>query len=203
MTKILLTRHGHVEGILPERFRGRVDLPLTESGLAQADALATRIHRDWRPIAIYASPLQRCVVTAEKIAAATGAPPQKLKELVDIDYGLWQGRTVEEVGSHAPSLLALWRSAPHLFRFPNGESLQDLFARTADALRFALAHHHDETVVFVAHDSVNRALLLQALNQPASAYWTLAQDPCAINEIEITHSHGRVLRINDSSHVPR
>jgi len=40
MTKVILTRHGHVEGISPERFRGRTDVPLTELGTAQAEALA-------------------------------------------------------------------------------------------------------------------------------------------------------------------
>jgi phosphoserine phosphatase len=74
MPKILLTRHGHVDGISPERFRGQTELALTEKGLAQAAALAERIRREWRPAAIYTSPLQRCVATGEAIAAATRAP---------------------------------------------------------------------------------------------------------------------------------
>ena len=72
----------------------------------------------------------------------------------------------------------LWRSAPHLIRFPQGEALQDLVARTANALRETLERHPAQTVVFVGHDSVNRALLLQLLDQPLSAYWRLSQDPC-------------------------
>ncbi len=49
MPRILLTRHGHVEGISPERFRGRSDLSLTEKGVAQALALGARISGEWRP----------------------------------------------------------------------------------------------------------------------------------------------------------
>lgn len=45
MTRLLLTRHGHVEGIEPARFRGRAELELTPTGLAQAEALAERIAR--------------------------------------------------------------------------------------------------------------------------------------------------------------
>jgi probable phosphoglycerate mutase len=52
MTKVILTRHGHVEGISPERFRGRTDVPLTELGTAQADALAVRISAEWTPRAV-------------------------------------------------------------------------------------------------------------------------------------------------------
>jgi phosphoserine phosphatase len=70
-------------------------------------------------------------------------------------------------------------------RFPNGESLQDSVARSADALRLAIGRHPDDTVVLVAHDSVNRTTLLQLLDQPLSAYWRLAQEPCCINEIDV------------------
>jgi len=201
MPKILLTRHGHVEGISPERFRGQAELALTEKGLAQAAALAERISREWHPVAIYTSPLQRCVVTGEAIAAETRASSRVLKSLIDLNYGAWQWQTFDEVQNHSPSLFALWHSAPHLVRFPQGDSLQDLFARAADTIRFVLEHHHDETVVLVGHESVNRAILLQILDQPPSAYWRLGQDPCALNELDISHSHSRVLRINDTGHL--
>ncbi|WP_298357052.1 histidine phosphatase family protein [Rhodoblastus sp.] len=201
MTKILLVRHGHVEGVSPERFRGREDIPLTEKGVVQAQALAQRIKRDWRPDAIYTSPLKRCIATADAIAAATAAPVHTMENLADIDYGAWQWRTLADVGEQAPALLGMWRFAPQLVRFPDGESLQDLLARTADALRFALDHCHDQTIVFVAHDAVNRAILVQALDQPLSAYWKLAQDPGALNELEITRAHVRVIRVNDASHL--
>ena len=201
MPRVLLTRHGHVEGISPERFRGRADVPLTEQGLKQAAALAKRIARQSRPAAVYVSPLRRCVATGEIIAATTGAPLHVMESLLDLDYGLWQWRTFEAVREHWPALFALWRSAPQLVRFPEGESLQDLFARTADVIRFVLELYGDETVVLVGHDSLNKALLLQLLERPPSAYWTLVQAPCALNELEITWSHSRVITINDSSHL--
>ena len=84
--------------------------------------------------------------------------------------------------------------------FPK-DSRQDLFARAADTIRFVLEHHRDETVVLVGHESVNRAILLQILDQPPSAYWRLGQDPCALNELDVSHSHSRVLRINDTGHL--
>jgi probable phosphoglycerate mutase len=201
MTKILLARHGHVDGLSPERIRGRNDLPLTVTGRAQASALGQRIHREWRPAAIYASPLQRALATGEAIAKATGAPLQELKSLIDIDYGDWQGQTLQEVRERSPALYDLWRHAPQLMRFPGGETLQVLIARGADALRFALELHRDETIVFVGHDSVNIAILLQILDMPISAYWRLAQSPCALNEFDITRSHAVVLRINDTGHI--
>ena len=202
MTKILLTRHGHVDGIRPARFRGRAELPLTDHGLAQAAALARRIAQHWKPAAVYTSSLQRCVVTGAKIAAACGIAASVHEGLGDIDYGAWQMRTHEEVSAETPEAYRLWREKPHLVRFPGGESLQDVVARTADALRLVLAQHATDTVVLVGHDSVNRALLLQLLDQPLSAYWRLSQDPCTLNELEVFAAGDvRVDRINDTSHL--
>ena len=54
MTKLILTRHGHVEGIAPERFRGRMELALTEEGREDARRTAAFIARTWTPAAVYA-----------------------------------------------------------------------------------------------------------------------------------------------------
>lgn len=204
MTRILLTRHGHVEGIRPPRFRGRAELALTAQGLAQADALARRIAAAWKPVAVYTSPMQRCVVTGGKIASACGCQAEARQELADLDYGGWQMRTHEEVHAESAAAYEQWRSAPHFTRFPSGESLQDVMARTSDVLREVLERHRDETVVLVGHDSVNRVLLLGLLDMPLSAYWRLIQDPCTLNEIEILAAgEVRVQRINDTSHLDR
>ncbi len=69
--------------------------------------------------------------------------------------------------------------------FPNGESLQDLAARAANAVRMVLARHPDDTLVLVGHDSVNRALLLQFFDLPLSGYWRISQEPCCLNEIDV------------------
>ncbi len=199
--KLVLTRHGHVEGIDPERFRGRTDLPLTELGRAQAKAVAARIAALWTPAAIYTSPMRRCVATGDTIAQACGIERRVLEDLDDLDYGLWQWETYAAVAAAWPAQFVAWKSTPHLVRFPDGDSLQDLVARTSNALRFVLSRHASETVVLVGHDSVNRALLLQLLDQPLSAYWRLTQSPCTLNEIDIAGGTIQVQRINDTCHL--
>jgi phosphoserine phosphatase len=112
-------------------------------------------------------------------------------------------QTYDETRQEDPTLFATWLAAPQLARFPGGESLQDLASRAANALRMVLARHPDEVIVMVGHDSVNRALLLGFLGQPLSAYWRLAQDPCGLNEIDIsgTGADIRVRRIKETAHV--
>jgi len=201
MTKILLIRHGHVEGIEPERFRGRQPLDLTERGRAEAQAVARRVAGAWRPSMIYTSPMGRCIETGAAIAKACGAPTEICDDLTDIDYGAWQFKTFDAAKSENAGLFAAWFATPHLIRFPNGESLQDLVARAANALRLVLGRHPGDTIVLVGHDSVNRALLMQLVDQPLSAYWRLAQSPCCLNEIDVTAGQISVQRINETAHL--
>ena len=201
MTKILLVRHGYVEGIEPPRFRGRTDLPLTLRGEAEARAVARRIAAGFRPAIVYTSPLRRCVVTGDEVAKACGVGSAIMEELNDLDYGSWQFCTYDEIQQAYPREFAAWLATPHLVRFPGGNSLQDLVARSADALRFVIQRHAEEAVVLVSHDSVNRALLLQLLDQPLSTYWRLAQTPCCINEIDIVNGAIRVVRLNETEHL--
>jgi broad specificity phosphatase PhoE len=201
LTTIILVRHGHVEGIDPPRFRGREDLPLTKRGSAEALAVARRISGKWRPACVYTSPLSRCVKTGAAIADACNVQYRSIDQLNDIDYGNWQMKTYNEMKATEPELYALWFASPHLVRFPGGESLQELVCRSADALRFVIERHPHRTVVMVAHDSVNRALLVQLADLPLSSYWILAQDPCCINEIDIAANRIRVRRVNETSHL--
>lgn len=201
MTRIILVRHGHVDGIEPERFRGRSDLPLSELGTRQAFAAAARIARSWPFAAIYSSPLGRCLETARAIGTQGGHHVTSLDGLIDIDYGAWQWKTFKEVQAASPVELARWLKTPELVRFPGGDSLEDLLVRTSDALRTVCERHPHQTVIMVGHDSANRVILLQLLGMPLSSYWRLTQSPCGINEIEIVDDQIKVHRVNESGHV--
>jgi probable phosphoglycerate mutase len=203
MTKIVLTRHGHVDGIDPPRFRGRTELPLTPLGRKQATAVAAEIAARWRPAAIYTSPMGRCIETGRAIGAACGLGTDTIADLTDLDYGDWHWRLYEEARVDSPDLFQAWMSEPHLVRFPGGESLQDMAARAGNVLRLALERHprEDECVVLVGHDSINRALLVQLLDQPLRAYWRTKQAPCCLNEIDVVGTRISVQLVNESRHL--
>jgi phosphoserine phosphatase len=201
MTKIILVRHGHVEGISPERFRGRAELELTTEGRRQAKATARRIRASWIPVALYASPLSRCLTTAEAIGRLFDLTPTPIAGLMDIDYGEWQGLTPDEVARKWPETLDTWQRAPHWAAIPGGESLQDVLTRAVAALREVIGRHAGDTVVLVGHDSVNRVILLHALDLPLSRYRRLGQDPCAINEIDFSAGEFTVRSVNGTYHL--
>jgi phosphoserine phosphatase len=201
MTKIILTRHGHVEGIAPARFRGRLDLPLTALGKRQIAATSRRINAAWRIAAVYTSPMSRCVVTGQAIAASSGLTAGVLPGLNDIDYGEWQGLTRDEAAARWPDAVATWYRAPQLVQPQGGETLQDVLARAAAMLRELVARHRDDTIALVGHDSVNRVILIHALDLPLSRYWALAQEPAAINELDFVQGTFAIQTINETYHL--
>jgi broad specificity phosphatase PhoE len=199
--RLLLIRHGHVEGIDPPRFRGKVDLPLTELGARQARATARRIASEWPVDRIVSSPLGRSATTAQAIADVTGGHVETSEAFLDFNYGDWSQELVEDVRRRDPDAVRRWFSAPHLFRAPGGDSLQDVASRAADGLRALLESNPESTVVVVGHDSVNRVLLTQLLDLPLSAYWRLAQGPACINEVIIEPTAAQVVRVNETGHL--
>jgi broad specificity phosphatase PhoE len=200
-TSIVLVRHGHVEGIDPPRFRGQTDLPLTARGTRQAEKTRDLVAYLPRPAAAYASPLSRCMTTAGIIAQPLSLTVSPMPSFLDIDYGDWQGRLYQEVKQTDPEGFACWFDTPHLAIIPGGETLLQLAERVAETMRGIVARHRGETVLLVGHDTVNRVLLLLALDLPLSRFWHLRQDPCAANIV--THDTGswRVVSMNEASHL--
>jgi broad specificity phosphatase PhoE len=201
MTRIILVRHGHVDWLMPERFRGRAELPLSSRGRRQAVVAAGYIAASWKPDAVYTSPLGRCRETGAAIAAPFRLEPQPIDGLSDIDYGEWQGLTRDQAKEHWPDETELWFRVPHLAAIPGGETLAVVLSRASAALRDVLRHHPDQTVVLVGHDSVNRVLLLFTLELPLSRYWHLRQDPCGINELIFDNGSFVVGSINQTQHL--
>jgi broad specificity phosphatase PhoE len=201
MTEIILTRHGHVDWIAPERFRGRADLSLTDLGVRQAQATGRRIAAIWRVAAVYTSPMRRCVRTGQIIAEPFGLDVEPTDGLNDIDYGEWQGMMPDEARESWPDEIELWYRRPDLARIPDGESLQEVLARAARSLRAIIDRHPGDTVVLVGHDSVNRVILLHALDLALSRYWHLSQAPCAINQIDAARDGFSVRSVNETWHL--
>ena len=143
----------------------------------------------------------RCVETGAMIGKAVSLSPSTLLRLNDIDYGDWQGLTRDQAHARWPAEIDLWYARPDWAAIPNGENLQQVLARAVAALRDILRRHPDETVVLVAHDSVNRVLLLHALELPLSRYWRIKQSPCCINELDVGPSGFTIHSMNCTSHL--
>lgn len=200
MARFILIRHGQTEWNQKERFRGWVDIDLDETGTRQAEAAAPRIAR-WEVSAIYASPLRRAMATAEIIAQPLGIPVTPLEGIIDMNFGVWQGLSIDEVKRNYPALFKLWRYSPETLEIPEGDSLEDVRKRAAAAIDDLSARHKDATVVLVTHRVVCKVLLCHLLGLDNSHFWQIEQDTAAINLFEINEGKATVTLLNDTCHL--
>lgn len=201
MTLILLVRHGQTEWNRLERFRGQADVPLNETGLAQAEATGRRVAATWQPAAVYSSPLSRSVRTAEAIAGHFDLRVQVHAWLADIHYGDWQGLTPGEVKERWPQEYDNWYEHPAKARIPNGETLEGLQERAMRTVRELVKAHPGETIVLVGHTVINRVMLLAMLGLGMERFWRIRQDTCAINLIEAEGGDFTIVSLNDTCHL--
>jgi probable phosphoglycerate mutase len=201
MTCIILVRHGQTEWNRVERFRGRADVPLNETGLAQAEATGLRIHDEWQPSAVYSSPLSRAVRTSEAIAKHFNLPVQIHSGMADIDYGEWQGLTPDEVQDRWPIALHAWYHQPDQAIIPGGETLAQLRSRGMSAINELSARHAQQTIVLVGHTVIIRIILLGVLGLGNERFWHIKQDPCAINVFEAEKGDFVLVSLNDTCHL--
>jgi broad specificity phosphatase PhoE len=201
MTLFVLLRHGQTEWNRQERFRGRADLALDETGTEQAKAAGRRIAAQYHPDAIYVSPLKRAMQTAAIVGEFAGLPVRPHQGLLDIDFGLWQGMSIAEAHDRWPDLVDAWQSRPGGVQIPGGERLADVRQRGLAAVSELAQSYPDQTVVIVGHLVINRAILLGVLGLDDDAFWRLGQDTCAISAFKPITVGYALLSLNDTCHL--
>ena len=199
-TKIIIVRHGQTAWNVENRFRGSQDIPLDETGLAQARAVAKRLASE-QISAVYSSRLQRAMKTAEIIAAPHGLTPIVCDGLSNINYGDLEGRLVTEIAQQAPEFYRKLMETPHLIHFPGGDTLDALTARAMAGLHDMIAHHPNQTIVAVTHQVVTRVLVCALLGLDNSHHWEISQDMCCINVFRYKKGRFIVDQINDTCHL--
>jgi phosphoserine phosphatase len=200
---IILCRHGETPWNKEGRYQGHTDIPLSADGEAQAAALGLRLANVQIDRAV-ASPLQRAKKTAELALGARNAMLTLDPDLIEISHGEWEGRLSSEIETSDPAMLVRWQKQPDadVPAGPGAETLAQVTARAWAALHRATAGlGADETLLIVAHDAVNRALLCKIMGLPLTRVWSFQQTPATINALRGDGvNHLQVLRINDASH---
>ena len=160
-----LIRHGESAFNTEGRIQGQMNVPLSELGRRQALALAETFRG--QPIdAIYASPLDRALHTAQPIAEALGLTIQTDDRLMELNAGVFQSLVWSEIETQHPEASRSWQSLDPDFRIPQGESRRDLMIRAQSFFDFMRAQNHDQVVV-VAHGGLLSAGLKSLLGIPA------------------------------------
>jgi broad specificity phosphatase PhoE len=195
--RLLLARHGQSVSNAVRRFQGVQDVPLSELGRRQAEALA-RALRSRRIAAVYSSPLERARHTAELAAAALQAPLRHVDDLRELSLGEWEGCTVEEVQARPGNPYACWVRDPVGSLPPGAEPLAEVQGRVVRALAdIEHAHPNGDDVLVVCHGGVISAYLAHCLGLPLSSIWRLTLSNCSITEL----APPRLLSMNVTAHL--
>ncbi len=175
---IILARHGETQWNVGEIFRGRADIELNDTGIKQAELLAEYLS-SLRIDAIYSSPLKRALKTAEIIAGYHKLKVEIAPDLIDFDYGKWQGLSHQEVKNRYKGLYAEWLAHPEKVKMPDGENLDDVRERAISVINKVIASYKG-TVILVSHRVVNKALICALLDRDNSHFWNIRLDTCGI-----------------------
>jgi len=197
MTEIILARHGETEWNVAEVFRGQIDIDLNETGVKQAELLSGYLSTS-AIAAVYSSPLKRALKTAEIIAQ-----PHKLEvdvepDLIDFNFGKWQGLSHQEAKEKYRDLYATWITHPEQVRMPDGEALEDVSKRVI-RVRNKVIENHRGTVVIVGHRVVNKVMICTLLGLDNSHFWKIRQDTCGISIFSYLNEQFILTKHNDTS----
>jgi probable phosphoglycerate mutase len=202
-TRLILVRHGESEMNTQRRYSGRGDVPLSERGLAQARATATRLAPLAGTVAaVVSSPLSRAAATAALLAAALGDPPVSTDpDLIESDFGDWEGLTFTEVREGWPVHLAKWLDSAAVAP-PNGESFQAVDRRVRRSVGRLRDAYPGRTVVVVSHVSPIKLLLRDALAAGDAFLYRLHLDPAGVSIVDSWSDGGVAVRtVNDTAHL--
>jgi broad specificity phosphatase PhoE/ribonuclease HI len=195
-----LLRHGQTEHTPERRFSGRNGLPLSLTGRAEADAAAARA-ADLGVEVIVASPLRRTRETAEIVGAVLGLPVEFDEDLVELDFGDFEGLTLDEARSKHP-LAARRFGSDVSVAAPGGESVADVGTRVARARRRILSDHAGKTVLIVSHVTPIKLLLAAGLGVGEEVVHRVFLEAASLSTVTWS-SDGRssVRLVNDTAHL--
>jgi probable phosphoglycerate mutase len=177
-------------------------VPLSHKGQLQAVATAARLTTlVTDTAAVVTSPLSRCVATAEAIAGDINVPVRVVPDLIECDFGGWEGLTFAEVQQRWPDELDRWLASPAVAP-PGGESFQDVATRVRAVVNDLLARYPSQTVVAVSHVTPIKLILRDALAGGDSFLHRLFLDPAGISIVDAWPDGGVAVRVvNETAHL--
>jgi broad specificity phosphatase PhoE len=184
-------RHDRLGKVLCGRMGG---VTLSEDGVADARRAAERLKREGLA-ALYASPLERCLQTAEPIAQALALPARPDEDLMEVDYGEWTGAAFAEL-EPLPAWSA-WNRERSSAIPPGGESMAQVQMRVGRFLNEAVRRHAGERIVAVTHGDVIKSALIGALGLPLDAHDRLEVSPGSLSIVVAGDWGAKVYSINE------
>jgi probable phosphoglycerate mutase len=213
-TRVIIVRHGQSSYNADKKIQGRCDESvLTEKGRADAQIVGATLS-NLKIDAFYSSPLQRAFKTAEVIQGylKDTPTPQPLEKLLEVDLPLWEKLAKDEVKEKFPEEYRSWKQRPHEFKMllstPEGDRehfpILSLYQQAREFWQEIIPQNDGKTLLIVAHNGINRCLIMSALGIPPAKYHSIQQSNCCINVLNFTGSFDAPVQLeslNQTSHL--
>lgn len=163
--QIVLVRPGVTDFDEEGRIKGRLDLPLSERGVAQVDTMVNEL-ADISLDCVYCGPCQAAIQTAESLAAAKGTKVKVVKRLCNLDVGLWQGKLIDDIKYGQPKVYRRWQGKPETMCPPEGEMLSSAQQRIRNSMARIMKRYRNSSIAIVVQEplaSVLQSELTQSL----------------------------------------
>ncbi len=184
-TVLFLIRHGHTVNGEERRYKGHIDVELSQRGVRQMERLAEAL-RGVGLKEVYCSDLKRARRSAEIIAGAAGRRPVVLPSLRERSFGRWEGISFEEISRAYPEEFRRWKEDPLSFSPPGGESTLEVRDRVLEAFQSIAERHRGDEVAVVSHGGVNRVVLCHLMGISLQNIFRIEQDYGCLNVVELT-----------------
>ena len=194
-TRFMLLRHGQTELSVERRYSGRGNPPLTELGRRQADAAAGYLGKQGGIAAVVSSPLQRAYDTAATAAKALGLDVTVDDDLIETDFGDWEGLTFGEASQRDPDVHGQWLRDTSVAPPGDGESFDVVAQRVRRARTRIIAEHGDATVLVVSHVTPIKTVLRLALDAGQGILYRLHLDLASLSIAEFYPDGGSSVRL--------
>lgn len=195
MTTFFLIRHGSCSGLGQTLWGRTPGVCLNETGQIEAQRLAERLQETTLQ-AIYSSPLERALETAETIARSMELEVNKNSALDEVDFGEWTGKSFDVLSSD--ERWGSFNSVRSATRIPGGESFLEVQTRIVTELERISAQHNDEHVAIVSHADVIKAALGYFTATPIDLLQRIEISPCSVSVVELDRDTLKLLTINNT-----
>lgn len=200
--RIYMIRHGETVWNVASKLQGHANVTLSDNGRRQAELLGSRLS-GLKFDQFYASDLARAYETARIIAQYHNNQDIKtLPELREINFGRWEGFSINEIQGIYPEEIKQWWKTPLQTRVPGGESLGDLVKRVVTVVKNIIESRSGGNILLVTHGGVIRSVVGTVLGMDLNEHWRLRQDNACLNIIDFPEwNKGILMLFNDHSHL--
>lgn len=211
VTRVIIVRHGQSSYNALQKIQGRCDESvLTEKGIFDAKSVG-QVLKNITLDGIYSSPLQRAKATAVVIQSAWEHPPEIIvsEQLMEVDLPLWEKLVKSEVKERFPEEYKTWQTHPQQFKMilEGGREHYPVLSLYEQARQFwqaTLTKHQGKTILIVAHNGINRCLILSAIGISPDYYHAIQQSNCCINILNFVGDLGDAVQLeslNQTAHL--